>query len=346
MNIKNSINIFRRSLMRGLTKNIGQSSFDKKGAVKYPIRRILISRPNHRLGNLILITPLLQEMINRFPESKIDLFIKGGAGNVIFKNYKNVDRLIQLPKKPFSSLGAYLSGWIKIRFTKYDLVINANEESSSGRLSTLFTKSRYKFLGKYSQETDLLYSDYRHIAKYPIYNFREFLKSIGFHVGYFEMPALNLKLSSKELKNGKQVLMNIVKNDKKTICLFTNASGEKCYSELWWGIFYEKIKTDFPDYNIIEMLPIENISRLKRKVPGYYSDDIREMTSVIAQCALFIGADSGVMHLAGASGTPTIGLFCVSDEIKYAPYGNKSMAVNTNELNNTEIISLIANVLA
>jgi heptosyltransferase-3 len=67
---------------------------------------------------------------------------------------------------------------------------------------------------------------------------------------------------------------------------------------------------------------------------------------VIAQCALFIGADSGVMHLAGASGTPTIGLFCVSDEIKYAPYGNKSMAVNTNELNNAEIISLIANVLA
>jgi heptosyltransferase-3 len=331
--------------MRGLTKNIGQSSFDKKDVVKYPIRRILISRPNHRLGNLLLITPLLQETINRFPDSKIDLFIKGGAGNVIFQNYKNVNRLIQLPKKPFSSLGTYLSSWVKIRFTKYDLVINANEESSSGRLSTLFANSHYKFLGEYNQEADLLYTDYHHIAKYPIYNFRAYLKKMGFHVSYFDMPALHLKLNSKELKNGKQVLMNIVKNDKKTICLFTNATGEKCYPELWWGIFYEKIKTDFPDYNIIEMLPIENISRLKRKVPGYYSDDIREMTSVIAQCALFIGADSGVMHLAGASGTPTMGLFCVTDEIKYAPYDNKSLAVNTNKLSNTEIMFVIADVL-
>ncbi|MHB8528837.1 MAG: glycosyltransferase family 9 protein, partial [Caulobacteraceae bacterium] len=36
---------------------------------------------------------------------------------------------------------------------------------------------------------------------------------------------------------------------------------------------------------------------------------------------LFIGNDSGLMHLAAASGTPTLGLFGPSDEALYAPWG-------------------------
>ena len=50
------------------------------------IKRILICRPNHRLGNLLLITPLIQEISETFPDCKIDLFVKGGiAPTVISK---------------------------------------------------------------------------------------------------------------------------------------------------------------------------------------------------------------------------------------------------------------------
>ena len=37
--------------------------------------------------------------------------------------------------------------------------------------------------------------------------------------------------------------------------------------------------------------------------------------------ALFIGGDSGLMHLAAAAGAPTLGLFGPSDETLYAPWG-------------------------
>ena len=35
----------------------------------------------------------------------------------------------------------------------------------------------------------------------------------------------------------------------------------------------------------------------------------------------FISADCGVMHLAAAVGTPTLGLFTQSNRSKYTPYG-------------------------
>ena len=37
------------------------------------IKKILVCRPNHRLGSLLLLQPLVQELESTFPNSKIDL---------------------------------------------------------------------------------------------------------------------------------------------------------------------------------------------------------------------------------------------------------------------------------
>ena len=49
--------------------------------------------------------------------------------------------------------------------------------------------------------------------------------------------------------------------------------------------------------------------------------------AVLQRAALFIGNDSGLMHLAAAAGTPTIGLFGPTDAATYAPVGRCAMAV-------------------
>ena len=43
--------------------------------------------------------------------------------------------------------------------------------------------------------------------------------------------------------------------------------------------------------------------------------------AALAKARLFIGGDSGLMHLAAAAGAPTLGLFGPSDERLYAPWG-------------------------
>lgn len=327
--------------MQSLTKNIGKSQSGSNHNKDVEIKRILISRPNHRLGNLLLLTPLVQEVMNTFPNSKIDLFVKGGVTPIIYKNYENIDRFIQLPKKPFSNLGKYIKGWFQLKFRKYDLAINANPSSSSGRLSILFTSSTYKFFGDSDDELQTKYSDYQHDAKKNIYNLRKFLTELGYPENTSKIPYLKIKLDKAEIETGKENLYKIVQNNKKTICLFTNATGAKCYSEEWWNAFYDKLKSAFPDYNIIELLPVENISKLNFKIPNFYSTDIREMGGFLANTAVFIAADNGVMHLSSSVNTPTIGLFSVTDANAYGPYNDKSFSINTNETDLDKVINLI-----
>jgi hypothetical protein len=72
--------------MRRLTKNVGASQFDQNiDLTKVKFNKILICRPNPRLGNQLLITPLLQEVITTFPECEIDLFVNGGLAPLYLK---------------------------------------------------------------------------------------------------------------------------------------------------------------------------------------------------------------------------------------------------------------------
>ncbi|MBF7090004.1 glycosyltransferase family 9 protein [Flavobacterium sp. ALJ2] len=345
MKILKSINVVRRNLMHHLTKNIGNSKLNKEGesTIKAEIKRILISRPNARLGNLLLITPLLEEVTNTFPGCKIDLFVKGNLAPILFKNYDNVDKIIQLPRKPFKNLLQYIKVWISIRKTQYDIAINVDKNSSSGRLSVKFSNSKFKFFGDpTTEDIQLKYNDYEHIAKYPIYNFRSYLSAINFIPNNTSIGALNLKLSNSEIIEGKKALNNIVNNDKKTLCIYTYATGDKCYSELWWGKFYKRLKTKYPNYNIIEILPIENVSQINFKAPFFYSKNLREIGALIANTEVFIGADCGIMHLASSVQTPTIGLFSISEQKKYEPYYNHSIAINTNKTSILQSIKIIA----
>ncbi|HEY9549000.1 MAG TPA: glycosyltransferase family 9 protein, partial [Kiloniellaceae bacterium] len=45
----------------------------------------------------------------------------------------------------------------------------------------------------------------------------------------------------------------------------------------------------------------------------------------------FVGNDSGLMHLAAAAGTPTLGLFGPSPEVRYRPWGPHAGYVRTPE---------------
>jgi ADP-heptose:LPS heptosyltransferase len=343
----NKVNVIRRRITNALTRNVGGSDFDIQidPNTKVDIKRVFISRPNHRLGNMLLLTPLLQEVIAAFPNCKIDLFAKGGLAPILLEHYDNVDRVIKLPKKPFSNLFNYFKGWFAIRKYHYDLVINGDKNSSSGRLSTKFTKGTFKIYGDVNAEDAEKYPDHVHIAKYPVYTFRRFLSQIGIDRTHEPMPLLDLRLTSSELAKGKKVLDDIIKNDNKTLALYTYATADKCYSESWWTTFYERLLTEFPDYNIIEVLPIENVSQIGFKAPSFYGKDIREIAALFANTNMYIGADCGIMHLASAALIPTVGLFSRANIRIYEPYGNNSISISTTTQDLEHYIIAIKNIL-
>jgi heptosyltransferase-3 len=323
--------------MQWLTRHVGMSTTGRSllFAKDYEIK-VLVVRPNHRLGNLLLITPLLQEIETILPNSKIDLFVKGNLGQDVFANFDKVNRLIQLPKKPFGDLLGYIKSWLSIRSCNYTLVINVINSSSSGRLSTRFSKGRLKYYGDENVEEEA------HMAKYPVYGLRRFLSESGIPVAdHDDVPNLDIKLSVEEVVHGKKLLDELVRNENKTIGLFTYATGDKIYPKEWWEELYSRLLEDFHDYNIIEVLPVENCSQIEFKAPTFFNEKVRIVGSLVANLDLFIAADSGMMHLGGAVQATTIGLFKVTNPKSYEPYSGRSLAIDTGNTSIDECLEII-----
>ena len=334
MNIVKEINHFRRSLFTGATKGMVKNAPTISIEDPSTIKKLLICRPNQRLGNLLLITPLLQEIELYFPGAQVDLIVKGGLAKTLFAQYPSIKNIYKLPKKPFMQPITYLKNYFKAISNEYDLVINATDDSSSGRILTKKSKGRYKLFGKPLTVYWADKSDKKHIAKKPVMALKELLgKGRGCAI-----PKLDLRLSIDELIKGKEILEGIATLGKKTICIFTFATGNKMHSKDWWNKLYLEMKLNFKDYNIVEILPIENVSQIDFKAPTLYSQDIRELGAVIAASEVFVGADSGIMHLASSVDVPTLGFFNVTDIDMYCPYNELSQAINTNQADVLEII--------
>ncbi len=339
MKIPKSVNALRQKVMRGLTKDIGRSNFDVSATINpTEIKRILINRPNQRLGNLLMVTPLLTEIERNFPQAKVDIFVKGMLAPIVFEGFPSVKKCIKLPKKPFREKIAYTKVWFKLRKNKYDFVINIDGCSSSGRLATKVSRAQFKFFGDLPDGTCVAEP---HMAKFPVVYFRKCMKLLGLEMENEEIPELDLRLSPEELAHGKEILDQLKGDKMQVIAIFTFATGTKNLGANWWREFYKKLKLAFPDCFILEILPAHNQSALDFEPVGFLSQDVREIGAVIANCDVFVGADSGIMHLASASKVPTIGLFNRDNFKKYLPYGDKDFVVDTNTTSAAEIIELV-----
>tara|TARA_B100001063_G_scaffold3946_1_gene2886 strand:+ start:211 stop:1248 length:1038 start_codon:yes stop_codon:yes gene_type:complete len=333
LNPKGNINYLRRKITRFFSSLIiGNSNSEKKFNQDITqVKKILIIRPNHRLGNALLLTPLVKEIVKIFPNAEIHLFLKGNIGNVVFENYKDVTKIIKLPRKAFTNLLDYFFSWLSIFKVKYDVSINANRTSSSGKLAVKLSRSKYKFYNIPNDNFSDI-EDYIHNAKNPIYNIRFQIKNKFNRLGK-KIYKLDIKLREYEIENGNKLLKSMFKDEKPVISIFTFATGDKCYSKNWWNNFYTKIKYFEDEYNILEILPMENVSQINFKAKSYYSRDIREIASLMSNVKLFIGADSGMMHLAHSSNVCTVGLFNITEPEFYGVYGDHNISINTNDNN-------------
>src|SRR5690606_12736868 len=68
-----------------------------------------------------------------------------------------------------------------------------------------------------------------------------------------------------------------------------------------------------------------------RGVNLFEKGDLLTAAACLERAAFFIGNDSGLMHLAAAAGTPTLGLFGPSPEVRYRPWGPRASFVRTPE---------------
>jgi len=66
---------------------------------------------------------------------------------------------------------------------------------------------------------------------------------------------------------------------------------------------------------VLESVPAE------RRIDAIGGVDLPTAHAALQRCALYVGNDSALMHMAAAAGTPTLGLFGPSSEMFYGPWG-------------------------
>lgn len=72
---------------------------------------------------------------------------------------------------------------------------------------------------------------------------------------------------------------------------------------------------------VLESLPAE------RRLDLVGAPDLAVVHACLKRCAFYLGNDSGLMHIAAASGIPTLGVFGPSSEVFYGPFGRACASV-------------------
>lgn len=309
------------------------------------IFRILVCRPNHRLGNTILLTPLVTELERHFKGAEIDVISEGDIAEEVFATYFSVRNIYCLPKRGFKHPVPFLRLLHRLRRTYYDLIIDPCLGSGFSRAITRMAHGRYKLgfsdnpacpgLTHAAPTSTAL----QHMAKRPVNLLRWALHMDNDGGAY---PALDIRLNDIELAQGRHVIGELLCMSQQTrsppvVGVFANATGAKRYPMDWWREFIDTFRTLCPAASILELIPMHGHSMLGAEWPGYYSSDIRRMGVVMAAMDLMITADCGVMHLSVASGVPTVGMFCVTDASVYAPYGPGNSHLPTQGLSAREV---------
>lgn len=315
------------------------------------IHRILICRSVRTLGDTLTLTPLLEEIEARFPGAEIDLLSRCPVADALYGNRFAVGRVMRLPTHaPGHPLrtARILAG---MRHVRYDLAIDPDPQSQSGRLLTMLSRARWSlgFAGddKHGVLTHLVDATGcpRHKGMAPVYLLRH---ALGDHTLEQSYPRLTLRLDDAELRQGRALLSRLVAAmpaSRPRIGVFANATGHKRLAREWWDRFLPALQQAVPGCALIEVLPASGASMLGARYPCFYSSDVRKMAAMMSQLSLLVATDSGVMHLASASGAPTVGLFNLADPDEWGPYGGRNRAIVVNDREPEPVAADVADVL-
>lgn len=314
--------LFRPTIARAKAAQVMDGALPMTG-----IHRILICRPNHRLGNMLLLTPLIRALETVYPGAEVDLLIGSKAGDVIFSGFARVRRIHCLTARMARHPLLLWRTVRQLRKIRYDLVINAGRGSQSGHILSGMIGGRFLLSAQPAGDT----AQREHFGHIPVHALARAL-AIGTPLSR-PYPELSIPLMLNEKQQGRRILDALVRHQPASadgvVGVFANATGNKRHSLEWWQRFLDQLQQQRPGLRVIEFLPAYGQSPLQCRLPAFFSTDIRAMAALAAQCACFVSADCGVMHLASASGATTFGLFSSTSPDLYGPFGHHSRAFVT-----------------
>ena len=274
-------------------------------------KKILFIAPA-RVGDAVLASSILNHYLALWPNAEISIITSPLVGPL----YRCFPLLGELKLVSKSSRRWFRSHWLSILLwsikTRWDLVVDMR---SSALSYLLRTKARKIFHGvpqrhMVDQFTDFVNAPLSLSPKVWYHQAdADQLSAVLTRPGPYVILSPFSKFLSKDWPVEHYVrLLKMPQFDGYTVIL-TGVSSD----------LVTPIAQDLPTPNALRVL----IDGIHRPVINLFDwGHLRHMVPLFEQCALFIGSDSGLMHMAAATRCPTIGLFGATDADRYGPWQN------------------------
>ena len=308
------------------------------------VRHVLLARPNHRLGNVLLLTPLLQELETLLPQATVDVLAGPPFAAELLQGYAAIRRVDTLSARPLHQPAALWMLWRALPRRGYTLALDAAERSQSARWAVQRSGARWR-VGM-SDTTDDLHGLTQAVpyARCGVHQAQMPVRMLRIALGLSAdapLPPLRVRLRDDELHTGAaRVTHWLGAPDARAprIGLFAEATGTKRYPPTFWQALIAALHAQCPQARLGEIVPAHGRPLLPQ-LPGLHTPALRAAAAVCAACDLVIAADSGLMHLAAASGVPLLSLFQATDAARYGPYGARQQALDTRNAAGAEAIA-------
>lgn len=290
-------------------------------------QKIIVRMPNW-IGDLVMATPILQDLRYAFPRSHITALVQSPLADILEMD-PHVNEII--PFKRASSYWDHFQGnqvVPRIRGGKYDLgVLLTNSLSSAWWFWRGGVKQRLGFKGHGRScllSTKGSFPENRE-SQHLVLTYKHLLARMGIPPTS-SSPKLYLSESEKQ-----GALRLIPPGGSKLIGINPGAAygSAKCWlPDRFTAVASDLLNHDpdiriafFGDQKTGKMVhsicaPLDG----QRVVNLCGKTSLRELMALIAQCDAFLTNDSGPMHIAAALHTPLLALFGSTSEVKTGPY--------------------------
>ena len=292
-------------------------------------KRILVVKLDH-LGDVLLATPVFSNLRQAYPNAELHA-LTGAWSRVVLERHPDVDKVLKYNSPTFSrtaepaSLKQTFQLYQALRHEKYDLIVELRSDwrivcfallrVTSQRLDRAALQVANKlgapqFTGTHETTRNLDVLDRAGIPT-PIQTttFSVVTEDEKWAVDFLETLHINRERPLIAIHPGSPIPIKRWMPER--------------YAELsdWLvarkraQILFVGVKDEIPIITEIQGLMRAETNNIAGKT------NLTQLASILQICSVFIGNDSGPMHLAAAVGTRTIGLYGPGDPTRFGPVG-------------------------
>ncbi|HEY2139396.1 MAG TPA: putative lipopolysaccharide heptosyltransferase III [Chthoniobacterales bacterium] len=286
-----------------------------------------------RIGDLILTTPAIAALREKFPDSSISLVVSSAVKELL-PAITGIDKVLEVRGKTDDALD-----WITLSLGKFDYCLDFTRNDRSSFLTFLSGATKRITSDHPNLRTKLRARSYNEFVDAPV----GFLHTVDYHLGLLKplgienaSRAIQLHLPDETTASAEELLRN-ANIGEEFVCFHPgSARAEKFWEPKRWAAVIDRCATETGMSCIltggrssIEQLQIASIKAATKSRPIDLSGKTNLLTlaALVRKARLLVTVDSAPMHFAAAWETPQVVLFGPTNPFHWHPRSESAIVL-------------------